>query len=88
MLSDKNPQVKHAVGKLMELSTDERERLLAESREKLRGIMDDVTEGAEAKGRAKALLDTARRMLAAGRPLEEIVQFTGLAIDDIRALMH
>ncbi|GHU09125.1 hypothetical protein FACS1894158_18620 [Betaproteobacteria bacterium] len=36
MLSDKNPQIKKTVGKLMALSEDERARMLAESREKLR----------------------------------------------------
>jgi len=36
MLADKNPQVRKAVAKLVELNADERARMIADSREKLR----------------------------------------------------
>jgi predicted transposase/invertase (TIGR01784 family) len=67
MLSEKNPQIKKIAGKLMALSDDERTRMLAESREKLRrdfvatredGIEEGLKKGREEgreEGRAEGL---------------------------------
>jgi predicted transposase/invertase (TIGR01784 family) len=105
MLPEKNPQVKHAVGKLMALSADERERMLAEKRAILQGDMtvlrmaaqeaeeaarkaEEAAKKAEEKGRSEERKALARKMLGLGRPIEEIAELTGLADDDIRALMH
>jgi predicted transposase/invertase (TIGR01784 family) len=78
MLAEKNPQVGKAVAKLMVLSEDERLRLIAESREKLqRDIISNVY---------GAKVDFARNMLKRGRPLEEIVEDTGLPIGEIQEI--
>ena len=50
MLTEKNVEVKKAVGKLMELSTDEQTRLLAESREKLQWDINSIKHGAWEEG--------------------------------------
>jgi predicted transposase/invertase (TIGR01784 family) len=92
MLPKKNPQLKKAVGKLMELTADERERMLADAREKSRRDLAAIEKTRERKGfekgQSEALHAVARKMLSHGRPLEEIMEDTGLSIDEIRALMH
>jgi predicted transposase/invertase (TIGR01784 family) len=95
MLPEKNPQLKHAVGKLMELSADERERMIAESRSILQGDIKSLkmeAAAAEAKGRSEgqteALHAVARNLLRLGIPVEKIIEATGLPIEEIRALMH
>ncbi|MDR1854953.1 MAG: Rpn family recombination-promoting nuclease/putative transposase, partial [Azoarcus sp.] len=50
MLPEKNPQLKHAVGKLMELTADEREQMLAEAREKGRRDIAAMLKGARIEG--------------------------------------
>jgi predicted transposase/invertase (TIGR01784 family) len=50
MLAEKDTEVKKAVGKLMELSADERTRMLAESREKLQWDIDSIKHGAREEG--------------------------------------
>jgi predicted transposase/invertase (TIGR01784 family) len=51
MLAEKNPQVKKAVVKLLALSEDERARMLADSREKLRRDISARMHEAERRGR-------------------------------------
>jgi predicted transposase/invertase (TIGR01784 family) len=96
MLSDKNPQIKKVVGKLMALSDDERTRMLAESREKLRrdfvatregGVEEGLKKGRE-EGRTEERLAIARNLLGLGRPIEEIMIVTGLSKKEIQSLLH
>jgi predicted transposase/invertase (TIGR01784 family) len=61
MLTKKSPQMKKAVGILMELSEDERVRMLAEKREWARrdqvALIDDALEEGLAKGKAEGLAE-------------------------------
>ncbi|GHU17643.1 hypothetical protein FACS189475_01780 [Betaproteobacteria bacterium] len=88
MLSDKNPQIKKTVGKLMALSEDERARMLAESREKLRRDIDARVTAAEEKGRKEERLAMARKLLGRGCPIEEVMEDTGLSRKEIQSLLH
>ncbi|MDR3086626.1 MAG: Rpn family recombination-promoting nuclease/putative transposase [Azoarcus sp.] len=104
MLSDKNPQIKKVAGKLMALSDDERTRMLAESREKLRRDFVATREGGRAEGSKEGLekglgkgreegrteerLAMARKLLNRGRPIEEIMEDTGLSKKEIQSLLH
>jgi len=51
-------------------------------RSKQEGLREGLQEGQQ-KGRAEEKLDIARKMKNAGRPLNEIMEFTGLSIDQI-----
>jgi predicted transposase/invertase (TIGR01784 family) len=98
MVAEKDPVIKKAVATLMVLSEDERERLLAESREKF--LYDqyhrekEAFEKGEAKGREetrKALeekarhekLEAARKLKARGFSDEEIAGILQIPIGDI-----
>ena len=94
MLAQKNPRIARAVSRLAELSQDERTRLLAESREKLQwdiavrereAAREARKEGRE-EGEKKAQLDIARKLLGRGRPIEEIIEDTGLTGEEIQSL--
>ncbi len=100
MLAEKNPQVGKAVAKLVELNADERARMIADSREKLRrdnasqlrsarleGWEEGLEEGRE-EGREEGLLSVARNLLDLGRPVEEIAQVTGFSCEKIQSLTH
>jgi predicted transposase/invertase (TIGR01784 family) len=88
MLAEKNPQVGQAVSRLVELSQDERTRLLAESREKLqRDIAANKFEATE-KGRKAERLAIARNLLQMSLPVEKIMEATGLAREVIQPLLH
>ncbi|MDR3220661.1 MAG: hypothetical protein LBU46_01455 [Candidatus Accumulibacter sp.] len=84
MLAEKNPQVGKAVSRLLELSEDERTRLLAESREKLQRDIAARMYDAEEKTR----LAIARSLLRRNRPIEEIMEDTGLSREAIQSLLH
>ena len=81
-ISKKNPQIKKAVGILKELSADERTRMIYEDHEKARRD--------EAGRRDYALhqqsIEIAKRMLKRNRPVDEVVEDTGLALDEVLAL--
>jgi predicted transposase/invertase (TIGR01784 family) len=100
MLAEKNPQVKKAVVKLLSLSEDERARMLADSREKLRrdisaqvragekrGWEGGREEGLE-EGLEKGKLSVARNLLGLGQPVDMIVQVTGLSREVVQSLPH
>jgi predicted transposase/invertase (TIGR01784 family) len=92
MLAEKNSQVGEAVFRLLELSQDERTRLLAESQEKLRRNMAARMYGAEErwreegreKGRKEAQLAIAKNALQKNLSLEDIAERTGLTPEEIR----
>jgi predicted transposase/invertase (TIGR01784 family) len=89
-LAEKNPQLKKAVSRLVELSEDDQTRLLAESREKLQRDIVAREHAAEEKGRGEgreeAQFAIARKALAEGLPLETVMAITGLSFDAIRVL--
>ncbi|GHU19473.1 hypothetical protein FACS189475_06740 [Betaproteobacteria bacterium] len=86
MLAEKNPEVKKVVAKLMTLSEDERARMLAESRDKMRWDIESGKREAEERGLEKGLEKVARNALKRGDSVEDIAELTGLSIEKIRAL--
>jgi len=92
MLAEKNPQIAKTVGRLKELSEDERTRLLAESREKWEwdnaARMQAARERGLEEGLEKGLLSVAHAALKKNLPIEEIMALTGLSREKIQALLH
>jgi len=85
-IAEKNPQIKKAVGILKELSADERTRMIFEDREKARRDEVGRIEYAEEKGSNKRAVEIAKRMLKRNRPIDEVVEDSGLTLDEISAL--
>jgi predicted transposase/invertase (TIGR01784 family) len=86
MLATQNPAIGEAVGKLKELSQDEALRLLAESRQMAQWDEASRLRGARREGRQEGRYAIARNMLRRNRPLEEIVEDTGLSLAEILTL--
>ena len=92
MAAKTSPEIAQAVGVIMELSEDERTRLLAESREKYR--RDEVAQREYAfqtgkqKGRAAGLaegrLQVARRLLMEKDPVDKVAIVTGLSLEEVK----
>ena len=90
MLAEKNPQVGKAIGKLVELNEDERARMLADSREKLRRDIVSIKRLAEREGRAtgreEERLAIARNAIQQNLPVDVIMALTGLSRETIQSL--
>jgi predicted transposase/invertase (TIGR01784 family) len=86
MLAAKNPQLKKAVGVLKELSADERTRLLAEAQEKARRDEASRVNWAREEGKREQAIEIASKLLKLNRPVDEIVEVTGLTIKKIEDL--
>jgi predicted transposase/invertase (TIGR01784 family) len=79
---------------LMSISQDERERAVFRSRRMYQTDMDSNLATAEdkgrregeAKGRAESMAQVAQKMKNAGRPLNEIMEFTGLSAEAIKKI--
>ena len=82
MLAERNSQMRKAVGVLKELSEDERTRMLYEKQEIFRRDMVSRTEGA-IKQRE---IEIAKKLLSRNRPIEEIVEDTGLTHEEVKSL--
>jgi hypothetical protein len=82
MIADRSPQLKKAVVRLMELSNDERTRLLYESRQKMEWDNQARERGAS-NDRAIVI---AKNMLKRNRPIDEIVEDTGLTKEKVEEL--
>ena len=89
-IAQKDPLIEKAVARLMELSADEKARLLYEKREKER--MDSEvrenyarSEGEKAGQKAKAI-QIAKSALAMGLPISDIIKLTGLTQKEIEKL--
>jgi predicted transposase/invertase (TIGR01784 family) len=90
MLATKTEEMKMTVGRLKQISSDERTRMLFEARQLY--LMDEaarreaaVAEG-EAKGRAEGKFEVAHTMLARGMSASDIADITGLNEQDILSL--
>jgi predicted transposase/invertase (TIGR01784 family) len=99
MLEERNPQVKEAVVKLRRLSADEQARWEYEMKEKARmdkimferwaitkGLQEGRQQGLQQglqEGRQEEKLEIAKKLLARNRPIDEIVEVTGLSCEDI-----
>ena len=89
-IAQKDPLIKKAVARLVELSADEKARLLYEKREKER--MDSEvrenyarSEGEKAGQKAKAI-QIAKSLLALGVPIDTIIAATGLTSAEVEEL--
>jgi hypothetical protein len=74
--------MRKAVGVLKELSADERTRMLYEEREIARRDIASMVGGARREGHA----DVARKLLERNRPIDEIIEDTGLTREEVEAL--
>jgi len=86
MIAEKSPQLKKAVVRLMELSNDERTRLLQESLQKKEWDNRARERAAKAEGHTEGRAEVARLMLVDGMSPDLISKFTGLTIEEIKAL--
>ena len=93
-LAQTSPAMEEAWGVIKELSADERERLLAEDREKTRrdnaayyetGLVEGRAEGL-VEGRAEGYASIITHMLAQGLSPEQISSFTGVTLSEVNAL--
>ncbi len=89
-LARTNPAMEQAWGVIRYLSGDERERALAEAREKARrdhaAAIAEVYENSMAKGLEKGQSDIIRYMLAHGRTADEVSAITGLPRDVVQKM--
>ena len=82
MIAERSPQVKKAVVRLMELSNDERTRLLYESRQKM-----EWDNQARERGAVKDnSISIAKNMLRRNRSIDKIEEDTGLTHDEVEGL--
>jgi predicted transposase/invertase (TIGR01784 family) len=96
MLAERSPQVKKAVVRLLELSNDERTRLLYESRQKMEWDNRAREQGAKAEGRAEGRAEgqneekfaIAKNLLEMDMPTDKIVTATGLTHKEIERLRN
>lgn len=95
-LTKKNPQIQKAVVILKELSADERTRMLAEDREKAwkdeQGRLDFALQRGRTEGRMEGVtetkIETAKKALSKGLPIELIQDLTGLKPEEIAVLKN
>ena len=83
MIAEKSPQVKRAVARLMELSNDERTRLLYESRQK----MEWDNQARECVASNDRAVSIAKNLLAMSMPPDKIVEATGLPREEVESLL-
>jgi predicted transposase/invertase (TIGR01784 family) len=82
MVAQKSPQVQKAVARLMELSNDEKTRMLYESRQMMEWD-NQVREQEVSNDRAIVI---AKNLLEMDLPIEKIVLATGLTREQVEAL--
>ena len=68
---------------LMNISQDERERAVFRSRRMYQSDMDSNIATIEAKAIKKSMLEIARKLLNRNRPIEEIMEVTGLTHEEV-----
>ena len=85
-LAQTSPAMEEAWGVIKELSADERERLLAEDREKTRRDNAAYYETGLVEGRAEGYANIITHMLAQGLSPEQISSFTGVTLSEVNAL--
>ena len=102
MLSERNPELKKAVGVLKELSADERTRMLYEEREKARRDIASMMGGARRegieegmqkgilkgiqKGKREQVMEFARKAISMSMDIDTIIKLTGLSREEIEVL--
>jgi len=86
MVAKTNPEIAKTVGVIMELSEDERTRMLAESQEKFRRDEFSRRKKAYQDGRQEERLAVAKNLFRLKMSPEVIVEATGLTLEEIRTL--
>jgi predicted transposase/invertase (TIGR01784 family) len=86
MIAERNGQMKKAVGVLMELSADQRTRMIYDEREKARRDEASRMDGALKKGRDEMANSIAKNLLAISLPIDQIAKATGLTLEAIEQL--
>lgn len=86
MAMEENEEVKKTVEVLDELSMSKEERALYEYREKALLDYIDAMDYAERKGKKKAKLEDAKRMLEKGISIEIIIEITGLTKEEVEGI--
>ena len=78
--------IQRAVYVLHQMSEDEKIQEMARLREK--ALLDEATavSGAKREGMREGVTDVARNMLADGEPIEKIIKYTGLPLEEIKRL--
>ncbi|MCL2052770.1 MAG: Rpn family recombination-promoting nuclease/putative transposase, partial [Lachnospiraceae bacterium] len=84
MVAEKNPQIKNAVERLAEISSDEETRRLYESRHK----MEWDIRGRERKAVKNNQIATAKNLLQMNLSAENISVATGLALKEVKELQN
>jgi predicted transposase/invertase (TIGR01784 family) len=91
MIAERNPDVRNAAVKLRRLSADEQTRYAYEMREKARRDMESQERWARLEGRQEGRqeekFEIARKMVARNRPIDEIVEDTGLTQAEVEKLI-
>ena len=88
MIAEKSPQVKNAVVRLMELSNDERTRMLYDSRMKMEWDIQARERGAHEDGRNEERYAIAKNLLKLDLPFDDISKATGLTHTEIEELKN
>ena len=85
-VAKRDPLIKKAVARLMELSADEKTRLLYEAREKERMDNESREEEARAEGEKAKALTIARNALKKNMSVDDVVDITGLTRAEVEKL--
>jgi predicted transposase/invertase (TIGR01784 family) len=86
VLKMNEPHLGKAMTALEYLSQDAEARRLYEMRQKALHDEASMLEGAREEGSFKKAVEIARKMLAKGKDIEEIVEFSGLTVEEIERL--
>ncbi|MDR3166181.1 MAG: Rpn family recombination-promoting nuclease/putative transposase [Synergistaceae bacterium] len=94
MLATKTKEMNMTVGRLKQLSADERTRMLWEARElylmdeaaRLKAAVEEGRTEGRIEGRTETQLETAKRMLLRGFEIEIISQISELSVEEIEKL--
>jgi len=90
MVAKTSPEIATAVGVIMELSEDERTRLLAEAREKYRrdeeARREDAYEDGKEEGERHKAIVIAKSLLLKTQSVEMVAEVTGLSLEEVKAL--
>ncbi|MDR3074196.1 MAG: Rpn family recombination-promoting nuclease/putative transposase, partial [Deltaproteobacteria bacterium] len=86
MVAQTNPAIAEAWGVIKILSGDERERAIAEAREKGHRDMISYGDSERRAGLREGKLEVARAALQEKLPIETVVKLTGLSPDEVKQL--
>jgi len=71
---------------LMNISQNEKERAIFRSRRKFQSDLESDMATAEERGERKKAFEFAKKLLARNRPIDEIMEDTGLSLEEVESL--